>query len=279
MSVHELSGATTQGLAPVQKNRCLRMVDPKGKAMMPCPSHRRTRPENLILMPHKLFLFDLDDTLLDYQKTEQLCFAQAMAHVGFLADLSELFTQFRAINFELWRSFETGAISRDHLRVERWRKTFLTNALALDHEQASHHYSEAFMESAVLVDGAMQVCEALSALGEVGIVTNGVDEVQKRRLAASGLMRHVSFVSTSEAAGFAKPDVRFFEHTARMARPFHKHEAIVIGDRLEADIAGAMAYGIDSCWFNPGRLTNASSAQPTHQIAALRDLLTLLIHP
>lgn len=227
-------------------------------------------------MPHKLFLFDLDDTLLDYQKSERLSFAHTLEALGSPADMPELFAQFQAINFELWRRFEGGAISREHLKLERWRRTFLAHRLELDPVRASHLYLESFADRVELVDGAEQVCEALSALGEVGVITNGVDEVQKRRLAASGLMRHIAFVSTSEAAGFAKPDVRFFEHTARMARPFHKSEALIIGDRLEADIAGAMAYGIDSCWFNPGRLPNVSSATPTHEVASLRDLVPWL---
>jgi 2-haloacid dehalogenase len=89
-------------------------------------------------------------------------------------------------------------------------------------------------------------------------------------------MSHISFVSTSEAAGFAKPDVRFFEHTALMAKPFSKCGAIVIGDRLEADIVGAMRYGIESCWFNPSRLANVSYATPTYEVANLRDLIPLL---
>jgi 2-haloacid dehalogenase len=230
-------------------------------------------------MPHQLFLFDLDDTLLDYTKSEQLSFALAMEEIGFRADLSDLFAQLQAINFELWRSFEAGVISRHHLKVERWRKTFLLNQLALDHERASHFYLESFTHTVSLVDGAEQVCEALSATGEVGVITNGVEDVQKRRLAASGLMRHISFVSTSEAAGFAKPDVRCFEHTARMAKPFNKSQAIMIGDRLEADIIGATAYGIESCWFNPGRLAKVSPAMPTYEVASLRDLLPLLKGP
>lgn len=233
-------------------------------------------PDNALSMTYKLFLFDLDDTLLDYQQSELLSFTHALRETGFLADMPGLFSQFQAINFELWRSFEAGAISRDHLKAERWRKTFLANGLDLDHELASRLYLEFFQDSAALVDGAAQVCEALAAVGEVGIITNGVEDVQKRRLAASGLLDHVSFVSTSEACGFAKPDIRFFEHSARMARPFDKSEAVIIGDRLEADILGAMAYGIDSCWFNPGRLVNASSAVPTHEVRHLRELIPLL---
>jgi len=61
-----------------------------------------------------------------------------------------------------------------------------------------------------------------------------------------------------------------------MARPFDKSQGIIIGDRLEADIAGAMAYGIESCWFNPGRLANDSPARPTYEVASLQALLPML---
>lgn len=233
-------------------------------------------PARSATMTYKLFLFDLDDTLLDYQKSEQLCFTHALREIGFLADASALLRQFQAINFTLWGRFEAGAISREHLQSERWRQTFLANALELDHERARSLYLASFSDHVALVDGAEQVCQAFAAIGEVGVITNGVDEVQKRRLAASGLLPHISFVSTSEACGFAKPDVRFFEHTARLARPFDKSQAIIIGDRLEADIAGAMRYGIESCWFNPRGLANASSAIPTHEVQRLGDLVELL---
>jgi 2-haloacid dehalogenase len=90
------------------------------------------------------------------------------------------------------------------------------------------------------------------------------------------LLDQVSFASTSEACGFAKPDVRFFEHTAQLAKPFLEAQAIIIGDRLEADILGANRYGIESCWFNHGRLVNASEATPTYEVASLHDIVPLL---
>jgi 2-haloacid dehalogenase len=55
--------------------------------------------------------------------------------------------------------------------VERWRKTFLANGLELDHERASHLYLESFADRVALVDGAEQVCGALSAIGKVGVIT------------------------------------------------------------------------------------------------------------
>jgi 2-haloacid dehalogenase len=110
----------------------------------------------------------------------------------------------------------------------------------------------------------------------VGIITNGVEHIQTRRIASSGLADHISFVSTSEACGYAKPDSRFFEYAAKMARSFARHETIIVGDRLDADILGANRFGIESCWFNPGRLANDTEAIPTCEVASLHDIVPSL---
>ena len=228
-------------------------------------------------MKHRLFLFDLDDTLLDFQASEQLSFLHTMQVLG-LPELPEgLFSQYQAINLALWRSFELGEVSKDFLKVERFRMTFLAQQLDLDPEAASSTYLASLANTVVLIDGARELCRTLAAIGEVGIITNGVEQIQNQRIASSGLAEHIAFVATSEACGHAKPDARFFEYAARMARPFDKREAVIIGDRLDADILGANRYGIDSCWFNPGRLANASAAAvPTCEVAALADVVAAL---
>ncbi|SDF63175.1 MULTISPECIES: YjjG family noncanonical pyrimidine nucleotidase [unclassified Duganella] len=224
-------------------------------------------------MKHKLFLFDLDDTLLDFKASEQLSFARTLQALGLTGDMAALFLQYQAINIALWRAFETGSVSKDFLKVERFRKTFMENGLELDPEAASQLYLESLSDTVVLIDGAVQLCETLAGIGEVGIITNGVEAIQNQRILKSGLRDSISFVATSEASGYAKPDVRFFEYAAQMARPFVKEEAIIIGDRLDADILGANRYGIESCWFNPERLVNASEAVPTYQVSSLHDIM------
>jgi 2-haloacid dehalogenase len=190
--------------------------------------------------------------------------------------LDTLFTQYQAINTALWRAFEQGAVSKDFLKVERFRQTFAAHGIALDPQAASLLYMEALSDTVVLVDGARQVCEALAAVGEIGIITNGVDTIQHRRIASSGLRDFISFVATSEACGYAKPDSRFFDFTTRMARAFSKPETIIVGDRLDADILGANLFGIGSCWFNPGNLANTSQALPTCEVASLHDIVPAL---
>jgi len=227
-------------------------------------------------MKHTLFLFDLDDTLLDFKASEQLSFVRTLEALGLREGIDILFPQYQAINIALWREFELGTVSKDFLKVERFRRTFAQNGLDLDPSAASHLYLESLSETVVLIDGAKQVCEALADIGEVGIITNGVEHIQTRRIASSGLQEHISFVSTSEACGYAKPDSRFFDYAAKMARAFAHHETVIVGDRLDADILGANRFGIDSCWFNPGRLANASEAVPTCEVDSLHQIVPAL---
>ncbi|MYM65319.1 noncanonical pyrimidine nucleotidase, YjjG family [Pseudoduganella sp. FT55W] len=228
-------------------------------------------------MKHRLFLFDLDDTLLDFKASEQLSFTRTLQQLGHHTVTDALFAQYQAINTALWRSFETGDVSKDFLKVERFRKTFAANGLELDPQAASVLYLESLADTVVLIDGALALCEQLAGQGEVGIITNGVDAIQHRRVAASGLGPCISFIATSEACGYAKPDSRFFEYTAGMARAVSKAETIIIGDRLDADILGANRYGIDSCWFNPASLSNTSEAIPTFEVAHLNAIPPALL--
>ena len=227
-------------------------------------------------MKYKLFLFDLDDTLLDFRASEKRSFLHTMHELDLRDGIDALFSQYQAINVDLWRRFETGDVTKDFLKVERFRKSFQENAIDLDPEQASRLYLESLPDTVVLIDGAKQVCATLSAIGEVGIITNGVESIQNRRIAASGLSDYISFIATSEACGHAKPDVRFFEYAADMARSFSKDSTVIVGDRLDADILGANRYGIDSCWFNPDRSANTSAAVPTYEVASLHDVVPAL---
>jgi 2-haloacid dehalogenase len=227
-------------------------------------------------MKHRLFLFDLDDTLLDFKASEKLSFTRTMHELGLRDGLDALFTQYQVINVGLWRSFEAGAVSKDFLKVERFRKTFADNGIELDADLASRLYLDSLPDTVVLIDGARQLCETLSGIGEVGIITNGMEQIQKRRIASSGLRDYISFVSTSEASGYAKPDVRFFEYASQMARSFSKPDSIIVGDRLDADILGANRYGIESCWFNPERVANESEAVPSYEVGSLHDIVPAL---
>lgn len=227
-------------------------------------------------MKYDLFLFDLDDTLLDFQESERLSFFLSLQSLGMKTGVDDLFKTYQVENRALWKLFEQNLTTKEHLKVERFRKTFNAHKIDIDPELASNRYLETLPETVVLIDHAVELCEWLSQRGELGIITNGIHHVQTQRIQNSKIAPYISFVSVSEQCGFAKPDVRFFEYSSKMAKKFDKDSTIIVGDRIEADIQGAHNFGIDACWFNPHGIEGLPHLAPKFEIKHLAELTKLL---
>lgn len=77
-------------------------------------------------------------------------------------------------------------------------------------------------------------------------------------------------------AHFAKPDGRIFDVAfERMGQP-PKTEVLIVGDSLSSDIAGGLAYGIDTCWFNPAGQARPDGMSIRYEVARLLDLPSCL---
>jgi len=227
-------------------------------------------------MTYRHFLLDLDDTLLDFRASERLSFERMLASFGAGAPSPAMFADYQRENLRLWADFERGLVDKDVVKVERFRRTFALHGLAIDPVEAGRRYLDCLPETVVLIDGAIALCEALSAIGEVGIITNGIEHVQTKRIEKAGLGGWLRFVATSEACGVGKPDERFFQYAVEKFSRVSKPHTIVVGDRLDADVLGAHRFGIDSCWFNPARLAHAGNATATFEAATLHDVLRTL---
>ena len=226
-------------------------------------------------MAYKLFLFDVDDTLLDFRASERRSLTHVFAELGIADPKHEIFATYRTESDRLWIQLEHGKISKDFLKGERFKQTFAKHKIDADPHRASELYLHALQETVVLIDHAQEILQDLSKIGEIGIVTNGIDTVQHHRLKKSKLDQYISFVAVSESAGFAKPDVRFFEHTAKLAKNFSKDSVLVIGDRLETDILGAHNFGVDACWYNPQKSKVVGEVIPKHEISHLSEIRAL----
>jgi 2-haloacid dehalogenase len=228
-------------------------------------------------MKYNLFLFDLDDTLLDFQASEKLCFKETFNNFGITESLDLIHKTYKIENTLLWKQIEKGEIDKDFLKVERFKRTLDHHKIEIPPHKMSDFYLEQLPKNVVLIDGAVEALKHLRQFGDIGIITNGIEVTQRERIKNSALKDLIDFLAVSEECGFAKPDVKFFEFAANKARAFKKESTIIIGDRIEADILGANHFGIDSCWFNPHRQENTSSAIPNfiiHQLSELSDSAT-----
>ncbi|RZL14850.1 MAG: HAD family hydrolase, partial [Pedobacter sp.] len=70
------------------------------------------------------------------------------------------------------------------------------------------------------------------------------------KMSVCNLNPYFENVIISEDVGVNKPDKRIFEYALEKANA-GKHESIMIGDSLEADVRGALDFGIKAIYFNP----------------------------
>lgn len=233
-----------------------------------------------MLEKYKTYLFDLDDTLLDFRASEALAFRRIIENLhnqGELKtelDYDTLYAYYKVENKKLWDLFDCGKVDKDTLKVKRFDLLIKKFNLKASAQDLSDSYLHALPDAVVLLDHAIEVLKFLKERAEIGIITNGIEFVQHKRIERSSIKELVDFVCVSEACGHAKPDIRFFEYAARHARDFKKENAVIIGDRYEADIVGGHRFGIDTCWFNHDELTIERPIH-TYEIRSLKDLYTL----
>lgn len=228
-------------------------------------------------MKYDLLLFDADDTLLDFKKSEAISFKIILEKNGITLDSNFLHEQYMVINNLLWAQHAEGLVSKDFLKVERFRKLLADNNLTADPHQLGEDYLETLPSQVFLIEGALELLQSLHGKAPLVIVTNGIGHVQHKRLKNSGLDGFIKLMVVSEECGFTKPDKRIFDYTLEKLQTSKSDSRILmIGDKLETDILGSNNMGIDSCWFNPEKMENTTSIKPTYEIHSIKDLLGVL---
>ncbi len=238
--------------------------------MIPEAAQTPLRPH--VAAPHyRWLLFDADGTLFDYDRAERTALEQALAQIGVSFEPSHLVT-YRRINQTLWQGVEKGEIKPAVVKVRRFE--LLLEAIGGVHSAAAlgAHYLECLANCSELVEGAAAVLGALHKKYRIAILTNGLTVVQRGRLGRSVIRHHVSDIIISEEIGTAKPAREFFDTAlTRLGNP-SKREVLMIGDGWVSDIQGAVEYGIDACWYNPGRRPRPADYEITREIASFQEL-------
>ena len=219
--------------------------------------------------------FDADGTLFDYNRAEGIAIKNAFEALSIPFN-DECLEVYRRINKQLWQALERREITPDVLQVRRFE--MLQEALQLSFSPC--HLGTAYLEQlairAELIDGASEILHTLHGRCRVAIVTNGLQAVQRSRLANSLIRDYIAELIISEEVGAAKPKPGFFEAaSARLGHPA-KSDVLMIGDSLTADMQGGLDYGLDTCWYNPSAEPRPGDLQITYEIAHLRELLEVL---
>jgi YjjG family noncanonical pyrimidine nucleotidase len=197
------------------------------------------------------FLFDADNTLFDYDAAESQALDETCGR--WFPDVPKEVARgtYRAINARYWAALESGTVTMSELKVGRFAELLAALRAPGDPGVISASYLALLGGKAILLPRAREVIQELSQRARLCLITNGISSVQRGRLSVSGLADFFNAVLVSEELGLAKPDRRFFEQ-ACAALGLPSSDVLCVGDNPVADVGGAMAAGIDACWFSPG---------------------------
>lgn len=204
----------------------------------------------------KHLFFDLDRTLWDFEanseKALELLFEE-MELGNHLRSFRSFHTNYKKINANLWYLYSKNEISKDLLRVKRFRDTF--RSFNFVNDTLADELAEAYVNKAPhLTQLFPHTLETLDELKNNGhslhIITNGFREVQTIKLEKSGLIDYFDIVVCSEDVGYQKPSIHVFKHALDKVGG-KANESIMIGDSLQADIIGAENAGIKAIFFDP----------------------------
>lgn len=221
-------------------------------------------------MSYQIVLLDLDHTLLDTDTSIELAFQDAMAIAG--GDGAAAYGVFDKINRALWRQVELQRLTPPQVHVARFEQLIEQLNLQASPQDMADAFAVGMGEHGELYNGARPMLDELVDAVTLGLITNGLSDIQRRRLERLDLDRYFATVIISAEVGLAKPGSAIFDLAFEQLDSPDRSATLMVGDSLTSDIAGGIAAGIDTCWYNPHAKPDTGPVPPAHVISALSEL-------
>ncbi len=201
----------------------------------------------------KHIFFDLDHTLWDFEKNAALAFEKIFQELNFQIDSQQFMAIYNPINVAYWKLYERNEIDQETLRINRLKDAFEAIHFPITLEEINA-ISDLFIEYLTsnnhLIEGTIETLDYLKDNYKLHIITNGFSFVQEVKLQKSNLANYFVTITNSEVAGHKKPHQNIFQYALSLANA-SKNQSIMVGDSIEADVLGAMNFGMKAVYFNP----------------------------
>jgi putative hydrolase of the HAD superfamily len=223
--------------------------------------------------------FDLDHTIWDFDKNaeealQELYIIHELNAIG-LTSANDFIETYTRNNHRLWAEYHVGKITKDHLREARFKQTFLD--LGVHPDVIPVGFEDAYVQlcptKTNLFPYAHETLAYLSAKYPLYLISNGFKESSEIKIGNTDIAKYFQHVIISEVIGVNKPDAAIFQHALDLSGAT-KEESLMIGDSLEADVYGALKFGMDAIYFNPLNVEKPSDVPL--QINSLKELTLIL---
>ena len=223
----------------------------------------------------KTVLLDLDDTIFDFKACERQALSAALTRCGLSFSAADI-ADYSKINDSMWKLLEKGEIKREELRTRRFELFLSRYKKPLDASAFADLYMQMLSKTDVLIDGARDLLEYLSAHYDLYAVTNGYVQTQSGRIRQANIGKYFKEIFISQLVGAPKPQKEFFDYCARHISSFSLETTVLIGDSPTSDISGGNEYGIFTIRYNPAGLENPPDKFPKREVRSLSELPELL---
>ena len=179
------------------------------------------------------------------------------------------------LNLKYWELYRHEKVTQPQLRYGRLKDTFDQLNYEISDELIdllSTEYIHYLPEFNYLFDGTIEVLEYLNDKYCLHIITNGFQEVQAGKMKNSGIDKYFKTITNSEMAGVKKPNPKIFEYALQKANA-KKQNSIMIGDCLDADINGALNFGMDAIHFNENKKEIPNHVKQVNHLIELKNHL------
>lgn len=223
----------------------------------------------------KHIFFDLDHTLWDFDKNAALAFEIILKEYDISIPIEKFTKVYNPINQKLWKLYQVNKINHLELRYARLKETFDVLEYTVS-DALIHAISDKFIENLILnnflIEGTIETLDYLKTKYKLHIITNGFADVQDLKMKNSGLINYFDTITNSELAGHKKPHQNIFEFALTSANAT-KEESIMIGDSYEADVVGALEFGIKAIYFNENDFLVENDIIQIQKLIELKNIL------
>ena len=220
-------------------------------------------------------IFDLDDTLFDFKRSERLALSKTLEGLG-IQPTDEIIALYSRINKGQWEALERGEATREVILLRRYEILFETLGEDIPPINAQRSYEKNLSETYFYIDGAEELLGRLQGKYRLYIASNGTARVQDGRIGRSGIARYFDDVFISEKLGHNKPSREFFDACFKVIGEDERPASIIIGDSLTSDILGGINAGITTCLYNPLGKNTEGNIKADLEIKSLDEIPAML---
>ncbi len=198
--------------------------------------------------PPLAILCDLDDTIFDFSA----CSAQALRRACYTFSLpfdQACYQAYRNIDDALWEGQRAGLYTVRQVMETRFVRWLEQRGTPADAHAFAQTYEAELGQSCVLEPGVRESLTSLARMCPLYAASNGLTAMQRKRLAKAGLLALFTDVFVSDAIGYEKPDIRFFQACLSKMKRAAGPSIWMIGDNVTADMAGARQAGLSTCFY------------------------------